>query len=470
MAHEIVRAIETITAAFRAYQLAHQLPEMSISESCKVKLPPDVHADMPWDAIAALLDSPWFRRIWCVQEIALASEGQVFWGEQAIMWESGVAVLIQWIASSVFADVGSIPKRVRWHFAGKMVANVVPQACKLVGVLDRFRPFEATNPRDKVYGVLGLKELATANTLPTVDYAKSVGQIFADTARAIIAQTKDTLVLGYVSHPSEAFDGYHDHASWAPRWDVLSKHHVLHDETHSPRPPRKCIPLDMAMLDDADTDWTVLKLHGVQCDRVVRTWKPMRYRHFENWRAAQPVLQFWLDEISAEPPSSVDSPRLRALARTLTGSEVARIGRSDGNSNWGDASEAQVADHLQSFLSYINLLFSQYVRNGSEAVHSDVIARQYGPWEPFVHVFRLASSNRRLFKTASGCFGLGPHCLMEDDLVVELAGGRTPFVVRAEDRGHLFLGQVYIDELMDGEAVTMVERGELETTVFRLCK
>jgi hypothetical protein len=49
--------------------------------------------------------------------------------------------------------------------------------------------------------------------------------------------------------------------------------------------------------------------------------------------------------------------------------------------------------------------------------------------------------------------------MREGDLVVILFGGDTPCVLRSKGEGYLFLGQAYMDELMQGMLVDDMEAG-----------
>jgi hypothetical protein len=65
----------------------------------------------------------------------------------------------------------------------------------LVELLHAFRSFEATDPRDKVYGLLNLISSRSEREAIEVNYDKSVGQVYADTALVIIALYSDLSVL-----------------------------------------------------------------------------------------------------------------------------------------------------------------------------------------------------------------------------------------------------------------------------------
>ncbi len=81
------------------------------------------------------------------------------------------------------------------------------------------------------------------------------------------------------------------------------------------------------------------------------------------------------------------------------------------------------------------------------------------------NMFRKACAGRNAFITSKGYLGVGPAVLKQGDQVCILLGGSVPFVLRKEDRDFRFLGETYISQLMDGEAVTewSTNKSALET-------
>ena len=53
-------------------------------------------------------------------------------------------------------------------------------------------------------------------------------------------------------------------------------------------------------------------------------------------------------------------------------------------------------------------------------------------------------TNRRLFHTTRGLFGLGPLAVQPGDIAVILHGGYTPFVLRPRGKYHQLLGECYL--------------------------
>ncbi|KAH8679988.1 heterokaryon incompatibility protein-domain-containing protein [Tricladium varicosporioides] len=67
------------------------------------------------------------------------------------------------------------------------------------------------------------------------------------------------------------------------------------------------------------------------------------------------------------------------------------------------------------------------------------------------------STNRRLFITDNGYIGLGPVKMRKGDQICILYGCSVPIVLRKVNGGVILVGEAYLHGLMDGEALALVE-------------
>jgi len=77
---------------------------------------------------------------------------------------------------------------------------------------------------------------------------------------------------------------------------------------------------------------------------------------------------------------------------------------------------------------------------------------------------------RRFFFTPKGYFGLGCYTMQPGDLCCIFYSSPIPFIVRptAKKGQYQFVGQAYCHGFMRGEAMDMLERGELVEEEFVL--
>ncbi|KAF1960878.1 hypothetical protein CC80DRAFT_501126 [Byssothecium circinans] len=79
----------------------------------------------------------------------------------------------------------------------------------------------------------------------------------------------------------------------------------------------------------------------------------------------------------------------------------------------------------------------------------------------FLKVVDMISGRRRLFVTSSGHLGYGPEHTRPGDVVVILGGANMPLMLRKKEALYQLLGECFIDEIMSGEAVQAMQKGEL---------
>ncbi|OJD31206.1 heterokaryon incompatibility protein [Diplodia corticola] len=166
-----------------------------------------VEEDEILEALANLFDSPWFRRVWVLQEVLKAPKGAVharLSHDTSARWEDlMLAYNYYWRAStSRRKDNGPqpyshIPRlwgealaiRERKHGAEGGMTKL--DSGGYMSILELFRRttthFHSTDPRDKLYAILSLSDLASASEPPiTPDYSLSTSQVYARFTKACI--------------------------------------------------------------------------------------------------------------------------------------------------------------------------------------------------------------------------------------------------------------------------------------------
>ena len=105
-------------------------------------------------------------------------------------------------------------------------------------------------------------------------------------------------------------------------------------------------------------------------------------------------------------------------------------------------------------------------------------------WRAFVNVDITISTNlllRRFFVTAKGSVGIGPPRTKAGDEVWVVRGGKVPHILRPAEEiftlpdlklvdqpCHTFVGEAYLDGIMDGEVAPGLGKDETSTEVFLL--
>ncbi|KAK4506663.1 hypothetical protein PRZ48_000395 [Zasmidium cellare] len=170
--------------------------------------------------IKSVLVRPWFRRVWIIQEVAFPPEIDVQCGEDKISWES-LAHACSLVSRSVMMVDVDAPKDAK-HFHPTFYPKVLDATRQKIikgerfsplDALRSFRTFQATNGLDKVYGLLGLVD---DPSFVTVDYSKSVQEIFREVAITSMRSSGRLAVLGEcLPQETPSKPGWE---SWVPDW------------------------------------------------------------------------------------------------------------------------------------------------------------------------------------------------------------------------------------------------------------
>ncbi|PMD29386.1 HET-domain-containing protein, partial [Hyaloscypha variabilis F] len=122
------------------------------------------------DVLKELCNRPYWKRVWIVQEIGAATQLQVRWGTQSDSWEAFFLYARTRSIESVIAPALKLfNSREDRHGDSFLLANLM-EACK---------ESLCEEPRDKVYGYIGIAHDCQDGSLP-IDYSKSLFELYED--------------------------------------------------------------------------------------------------------------------------------------------------------------------------------------------------------------------------------------------------------------------------------------------------
>lgn len=139
------------------------------------------HGQPDYNDLLVLLTNSYFRRVWIVQEILLPRYKRILCGTTWLDWFRLASPTARLIFPEIcqFEDSG-VPLHVI-KLMREMEDGGWHERQSLAILLGDFYGRECEDPRDKVYGLLGLVD---KGPLPTIDYTKSLDQVWYDTAVA----------------------------------------------------------------------------------------------------------------------------------------------------------------------------------------------------------------------------------------------------------------------------------------------
>ncbi|KAI9929628.1 hypothetical protein ASPWEDRAFT_172709 [Aspergillus wentii DTO 134E9] len=467
------------------------------------------------DAVEQLFARVWFQRAWVVQELALARDVRIFCGGIEISYhslsrvphfintnnrEDGTAIQdllyargngIGGIEAMTLIDIrirtATESTETRALLNGMKVPPVVTWKGKLSlqSLATMTWPFKATDPRDKLYSLLGI---ARRTGQFTPDYTLPVEDVFTSFARLFLQGSPDEPIqslrtgssraleplegLSYVQETSDNF--IFKLPSWVPNFAAPLIAHRLWAPAFNASTGVSTTGIIPG--DDSHT----LSLKGIICDKVVYV-EPFFTSTLACIHASWPLMLRLFPSIYPTGESLV-----RALFYTLMASQAGETstisaeaemsfrkflrqkmtdfepGEGDSYPLLGLLDECDAWDLPHSFIKA-----KKPQRDSLNGSHKILDA---------IPVFsRLMDTyrSRSLFKTEKGYLGVGPESIKRGDEIWIIAGARTPFILSeaspkdsparsdggSSRRGsspispRRFVGETYIHGIMNGEAI-----------------
>ncbi|TPX09420.1 uncharacterized protein E0L32_009308 [Thyridium curvatum] len=445
-----------------------------------------------WLALAKLLQRTYFTRMWIIQEVVLARQIEVFCGSHRTQWiwiESVSHFLSTTAWTDYFnhihtSDTASTSSASHPIEAMMKPSHALPTKLRairrdvkegnfgrtLLHALIRSRVFQASDPRDKVYGVLGLLGDAAKNKpwLQPVYGTRDVSETYILATKQLLADADDLLVLSCVDGERKALAGRESLPSWVPDW-TCDKSLGLGVTGYSRYSAAGELPKYARVLEPSLT----LELVGHRIDAITVKGES-KVSMLENG------VDFsgWLSITSSISQTyCTGEDRMEVLWRTLvtnTGGDppVHPIdGRyREGFVSWMISQLCQKHSHPQSpeFQSQFQSLVRLSVSSQTVAFLNQRLASVSGPGEPndvmndliadeyastYSHALHLS-----LFRTSEGYLGLGPESIEKEDSIWVVSGSRVPLIFRrATDDSHRLVGAAYLHGFMSRKTIDFAD-------------
>ncbi|MCJ1450478.1 hypothetical protein MMC28_000809 [Mycoblastus sanguinarius] len=409
-----------------------------------------------------LFSRPWFSRVWVIQEATACSNTVIVCGNMALPLKAIIDGPLYLIAkldyfhldpsNSPTATLQTLGEGIQGIRLMKQVEPLRTQSTptSFLTLLETCRSCHSTDPRDKIYALLGL--IPDAHEAPQPDYSQSVENVYHQFALFLLAKCHSTELL----HSAGRHRASLTLPSWVPDWSCNSgilQHWttVVHEWGDNQLRASGSSPPDHRLSDDKNN----LLITGSTIDSIASLGPPMKTRH---WTNPQTFLAW--DEASRsllEKSNIQHTPFSNAwwemYARTLI-------------MNCIPTDRTKITDPVKDYGTMIERLHkgeTSATRSGTSAPHyssltpftmeqdADLAAVQYSKYvQQFLY-------RRRLCVTHSGFVGLVPDTVVEHDKIIIFLGGDTPFILREEKDAHALIGDAYIHSLMHGEALEMDE-------------
>ncbi|KAH7076317.1 heterokaryon incompatibility protein-domain-containing protein [Paraphoma chrysanthemicola] len=387
----------------------------------------------------------WWRRIWTVQEAVIPTRKIITWQTLSISWDVCTQAAENMLNPSMrhYQLIDALSPEFSWSALNGFISPMLSleftreEALQTpLWTLQRWRHREATDPRDKVYALMGLFQDAHFPSI-TCDYTLSTVAVFKRLTLDLLLLERTLLPLVGLRGEPHATAGL---PTWVldmvrpPRpvnsgckfWEHMDRFHQFHADNN--------MDLEMETLDDHSilslrglpVDVVLLVDEGIAVDeriilpdedfiRVVKRRERISQNHFETSCHNTAISDSWE----------------HAFWRTMLGDVI---------------TENELVKRRA--LGSDQELFRAFIDNSeanevTESVRSMIL-------------------NQAFFITQKGHIGIGPPNTKEGDTVWVLAGGRVPFVLRPTGNKlsqrqvageYMFVGDAFVQGVMDGEFI-----------------
>jgi hypothetical protein len=164
-------------------------------------------------ALERYLQRPYWRRIWIIQELALGQDITIYCGTDAITWQNLLTAVQILLQNKLLSTEASRSFHNILTFHQNVSSN---QPVNLLAALERSSHALATDPRDKVYGILGLAYDASVYA-PVPNYRQSILEMCVQITKQSIRNLKLLDIVPLLGSANIAADM----PSWVPPWTTL---------------------------------------------------------------------------------------------------------------------------------------------------------------------------------------------------------------------------------------------------------
>jgi hypothetical protein len=420
-------------------------------------------------ALNALLLRSWWKRIWVVQEFAVAKDVVFLCGDVSLWWKfcyKGLDAVEKY-------KITLAEKGMRGNIGGKEYRKFMAETSTISGILRLFRirsafgkkrkrnfslwelltlkrfGMQASDSRDIVYALTGIADdAARKHVYP--DYSKHTKDVYTQIAQTFLAEEKGRLrTLWLCSQPRQL----PNLPSWVPDWSTLWKNdrrHLSQDGGYGTSGPifaasRQARPV---VSFSTHNERQILHLQGYAFDTVQFIRPAFDITEilkcgglFSVHLAVTGRGRALWDLYRSHPNNSkADIHAADTIIRT-TIADLELVWGPDITSTYRRASPDLLQKLHETFITPPARRIFQTLHNLS-AAKLDILYRHNG---------------RRPFITEKGRLGLGPSMMQAGDIVAVILGAEVPFILRRrkEDGRYEVIGEAYVDGIMDGEVMDM---------------
>jgi hypothetical protein len=452
-------------------------------------------------AVKSLLQRPYWRRLWVLQEVVLAKTVQVVCGHRWLPFETFVQANSAW--ERLKKAVVSIPsafgmltplyvygldpleRMIKLREEQRRVWNILSSgrpsgALPFLDLLMSCEHLKSSNPRDRIYGLLGLGMPATNyNQLVRPSYSKTVEAVFCEVARALVMDDESLRVISLACNSRKSNDQALLLPSWVPNWtceQYLAPMYLYRRNSMEEKPNRVNIMQHVRFSPDCRVLWA----EGVIYD-TVSVLRPSWSLEYETSMETFPetlrnytlpngmsMMQAFFQTISLNSDFATGKP-LWVSSETSMIQAIQFLKRFVPNSPSAKELKDSIMDLMQSFFGELRPDLQSFIGRFAEELGKSENERATTRQEGVLLYFELRSfaaiRGREFFETENGTLGLGPPGAMIGDRVCFLIGYPGFFVLQPIEDHYVLKGECSLAECIPGASRDLISErlGSLNT-------
>lgn len=436
-----------------------------------------------WQPLIALLELPWFTRLWVIQEVACARRAVILFGESSIGWDRLAQPVAELYHSGLLQnDITKKGERgARAVIEIQSIRERIRKGCppNLLELLLATGLADCSDPRDKVYGVLSLAgDYDKDHDDLKPDYQATTQDVYKKVARWCVEKADTDMLLS-----SATTSQWKDLPSWVPDWSntennfpfIWSSRSFNFDSTNSAHSTDHSEPAHAKPRTVGDG---ILVLAGVSVDVIDEVGPLFQLRRtgmsqpLDLHSQALAANMEWLQNCSALASKLAKKTDNEHFRWKMSFDVKRRFGVTMMASMTGDgyAAPSMFLKWFDNYMLWLQTDYRQwisdeYAKNDRKSddvkrvsssddilLPESLYSRSIAAIESSLSMW---ASKRRFAVTRTGRMVLAPQRTIEGDIIMLVEGCKVPYVFRhlKDEEGELYavVGEVFVEDLMSGE-------------------
>lgn len=436
-----------------------------------------------WGILNKLLSFRWFSRLWIVQEVVLSVLDPLFISSSQWRPWYRLAWVAAWLRKNGYFRLHHIPEGLRNVDAISIIRRSLTK-WPLDALLSIIQvKFHATDQRDKIFGLLGLAaECQDASSIPeplrpnydrsTADLYQAVTRFLLENNGSMAPLTRTRGTNGSLSRRQRRhYLG--DMPSWVIDWSDFC---VYNRDLRKPltwnhySDPSKQPWLGFPSQYNASAG-NSLKIHPASRKSIL---------HIE-CMGIDEITKFWqfnVNDVPSQEFNRLFSIRLgqvwHELLMLANGKDETQLAQdfvkattAEHHSLSGCTSDSIVKDGREFLRSLARDTTVSLLKSSGNDTRCQSkggrVSSEAGEYEKLARNFCF---NRCFFFTSAGRMGIGPSDTQAGDEILLIPGGGVPYIARKDVTGWLFVGESYVQNLMDGHVFELQIRNGRSLEIF----